>query len=67
MTKIRLLTSIVGAGPVSGAPDDELDVDDEVAAVWADGVRAERVGSSPPETAMSGPPETAAKARPKRR
>lgn len=41
--KIRLLTSVVGDGPVHGEVGDELDVDAATARAWADGERAERV------------------------
>lgn len=43
MPLIRLLTSVVGDGPVSGDAGQELEVDARTARVWADGVRAERV------------------------
>jgi hypothetical protein len=51
MARIRLLTSVVGDGPVQGDVGDELDVDAATARVWADGERAERVTTSrSPET-----------------
>ena len=43
MARIRLLTSVQGDGPVYGDVGAELDVDEAVADVWADGERAERV------------------------
>lgn len=43
MPRIRLLTSIVGGGPVAGDAGDELEVDAKTAEAWSDGVRAERV------------------------
>lgn len=43
MPRIRLLTSVVGDGPVHGETGDVLDVDAATARVWADGERAERV------------------------
>lgn len=66
MTRIRLLTSIAD-GPCEGAVGDEVDVPSEVADVWADGVRAERVTTRAGRTAdvettaRSGGPETAAR------
>lgn len=51
MPKIRLLTSVVGEGPVHGDVGDVLDVDAATARTWADGERAERVTPSrEPET-----------------
>lgn len=46
-TRIRLLTSVAGDGPVVGDVGDILTVDAATARVWADGVRAERVVESP--------------------
>ncbi len=43
MPTIRLLTCVVGDGPVSGDAGQLLDVDAKTARTWADGVRAERV------------------------
>jgi len=43
MPKIRLLTSIAGNDGVEGNHGDVLEVDEKLAKVWADGVRAERV------------------------
>lgn len=53
MPKIRLLTSVAGAGPVNGEVGDVLDVDAATARAWADGERAERVKGKP-ETPESG-------------
>lgn len=49
MPKIRLLTSIVGEGPVAGDAGDVLDVDKATARTWADGERAELVQPERPE------------------
>jgi len=43
MPKIRLLTSIAGNNGVEGDYGDIIEVDEKLAKVWADGVRAERV------------------------
>ena len=43
MPRIRLLTSVVGDGPVAGDAGDVLVVDARTARVWCDGERAERV------------------------
>lgn len=59
MPVIRLLTSVVGSGPVSGSAGDEIRVDGPTASVWADGVRAELVRELPRERAVTGPAETA--------
>ena len=67
MPLIRLLTSVVGSGPVSGDAGDEIRVDGPTAAVWADGVRAELVRTEKREKAVTGPVETAARARRVRR
>lgn len=54
MATIRLLQDVVGSGPVQGATGDILEVDHATAAVWADGIRAERVVTRevPVETAV---------------
>lgn len=56
MVAIRLLTSIAG-GPVEGAVGDVVEVDARTAAVWADGIRAERVAGRTPvdEERTAGP------------
>jgi hypothetical protein len=56
---IRLLTSVVGSGPVSGNAGDEIRVDGPTAQVWADGERAELVRAEEPERAVVKPSETA--------
>lgn len=63
MPLIRLLTSVVGSGPVSGSAGDEIRVDGPTADIWADGVRAELVREETRERAVRGPVETAAKSR----
>lgn len=45
LVRIRLLTSVVGDGPVVGEVGEVLEVDERTAKVWADGERAERVGN----------------------
>lgn len=75
MTKrIRLLTSIAG-GPCRGSSGDEVTVPDDVADVYADGVRAELINDEPkgrrtaqPETtARAGGPENTARRQSPRR
>ena len=63
MPLIRLLTSVVGSGPVSGNAGDEIRVDGPTAKVWADGVRAELVRGEEPERAVKGPAETTKRTR----
>ena len=63
MPLIRLLTSVVGSGPVSGSAGDEIRVDGPTAKVWADGVRAELVRDEQHERAVTGPTETAERSR----
>jgi hypothetical protein len=63
MPLIRLLTSVVGSGPVSGVAGDEIRVDGSTAKVWADGVRAELVRGEVRERAVTGPEETTARRR----
>ncbi len=67
MPLIRLLTSVVGSGPVSGDAGDEIRVDGPTASVWADGVRAELVREEPTGRAVKRPPELAPKRRVERR
>lgn len=67
MPLIRLLTSVVGSGPVSGDAGDEIRVDGPTAKVWADGVRAELVRSDQPERAVKGPDEVTGRQRRVRR
>jgi len=52
---IRLLTSVVGSGPVFGDAGDEIRVDGPTASVWADGVRAELVREETRERAVKSP------------
>ncbi|MFE1903813.1 hypothetical protein ACFW96_09095 [Streptomyces gardneri] len=47
MARLRILQS-VGGLDFSWAPGDEVEVDEESASVWADGVRAERIDEGPP-------------------
>ena len=63
MPLIRLLTSVVGSGPVSGDAGDEIRVDGPTAKVWADGERAELVREAPHERAVTGPVETTERTR----
>lgn len=63
MPLIRLLTSVVGSGPVSGDAGDEIRVDGPTASVWADGERAELVREDKPERAVKRPTETTDRAR----
>ena len=67
MPLIRLLTSVVGSGPVFGDAGDEIRVDGPTASVWADGVRAELVREEPTERAIKRPTETAPRRRVERR
>lgn len=67
MPLIRLLTSVVGPGPVSGDAGDEIRVDGPTAKVWADGVRAELVRGDQPERAVKGPDEVTGRQRRVRR
>lgn len=67
MPLIRLLTSVVGSGPVFGDAGDEIRVDGPTASVWADGVRAELVREEKHERAVTGPDETTGRARRVRR
>jgi hypothetical protein len=64
---IRLLTSVVGSGPVFGSAGDEIRVDGPTAKAWADGIRAELVREETPERAITGPTETTDRARRVRR
>ena len=57
MPLIRLLTSVVGSGPVSGDAGDEIRVDGPTASIWADGVRAELVREPSQERAVKQPAE----------
>ncbi|MEU3426597.1 hypothetical protein [Streptomyces gardneri] len=52
MARIRILQA-VGGVDFSWAPGDEVDLDDEVAAAWADGVRAEAVEDTEKAAARS--------------
>jgi hypothetical protein len=61
MPLIRLLTSVVGPGPVSGDAGDEIRVDGPTASAWADGIRAELVRAEQPEHAVVNPAEKAAR------
>ena len=63
MPLIRLLTSVVGSGPVFGDAGDEIRVDGPTAQVWADGVRAELVREEKPERAVKGPSEVSGRVR----
>lgn len=63
MPLIRLLTSVVGSGPVSGDVGDEIRVDGPTAQEWADGIRAELVREMPRERAVERPAETTARRR----
>lgn len=63
MPLIRLLTSVVGSGPVSGDAGDEVRVDGPTAQAWADGVRAVLVREESRERAVTGPAETTARRR----
>ncbi|MCG0061735.1 hypothetical protein L0F81_00275 [Streptomyces tricolor] len=49
MARIRMLTSVAGAG-FSWDAGQEIDLPGAEAAKWADGVRAEFVRDEPPET-----------------
>jgi hypothetical protein len=60
---IRLLTSVVGSGPVSGSAGDEIRVDGPTASVWADGVRAELVREEKRERAVIEPAEKTGRTR----
>jgi hypothetical protein len=64
---IRLLTSVVGSGPVFGDAGDEVRVDGPTAQVWADGVRAELVREARPERAVIEPTEVTGRTRRVRR
>lgn len=63
MPLIRLLTSVVGSGPVFGDAGDEIRVDGPTAVIWADGVRAELVREETRERAVRRPAETTSRAR----
>lgn len=52
MARIRILQAVAGLD-FSWAPGDEVDLDDESAAMWADGVRAEAVEDSEKAAARS--------------
>lgn len=58
MPKVRILTSVAGAD-IAWSAGDIVDMTDDQAAAWADGVRAERVARRPAETAVRKPPEAA--------
>ncbi len=62
MTKVRILTSVAGAD-IAWSAGEIVDMPEEQAAVWADGVRAERVARRPAESATVTPPEAAVPAR----
>lgn len=66
MPLIRLLTSVVGSGPVFGDAGDEIRVDGPTASVWADGVRAELVREEKRETTVVGPAESTSRRRVRR-
>lgn len=48
MPKMRLLTSVAG-DRFAWSPGEVVEVDEETARVWCDGVRAERVEATPPK------------------
>lgn len=53
MARIRILQAVAGVD-FSWAPGDEVDVDDEQAAAWADGERAELVETEKAATKSRG-------------
>jgi hypothetical protein len=77
VVEIELLTGVAGdrGDMVQGNPGDLLQVPADVAALWADGIRARRVeparepriASPPVETAVVAPRETAATQGPRSR
>lgn len=59
MTKVRILTSVAGAG-IAWSAGQIVEMTTEQADAWADGERAERVDARRVETTTEAPPETAA-------
>ncbi|MFF9625443.1 hypothetical protein [Streptomyces griseosporeus] len=66
MARIRMLTSVAGAG-YSWRAGEEIDLPGPEAAKWADGVRAELVRTEPVETPEQPPTAERAARRPARR
>ncbi|WP_326780429.1 hypothetical protein OG481_09795 [Streptomyces longwoodensis] len=66
MPRIRMLTSVAGAG-FSWRAGDEIDLPGPEATAWADGVRAELVRAEPVETPEQPPAAETAARRPARR
>lgn len=62
MARIRMLTSVAGAG-WSWHAGEEIDLPGDQAAVWADGVRAELVRTEPVEIPEAPAPERTARKR----